>query len=113
MFTVIRELKQFIVKENTNHVLERAERDRIANQLIKIENGKICKIMLIDKGHANGLEVHVIYNNGVVKIYNYDTGKYITVLIARYNQITRYGIVPTKTMEKKIKIHVKNNLNNI
>lgn len=113
MFTIIKELKKFTTKENTCHVTERAERDRVASGLIRTENGKVCKIMLIDKGHVNGYEVHVVYNNGVVKIYNYNTGKYITVLIARYNQITRYGIVPSKTMEKKIKKHVKSNLNNI
>lgn len=113
MFIVKTELKQFIIKDNTLHTKEREKRLTLANNLIIQEKGKIIKIYVVNKGHANGDEIHVIYNNGIIKIYNANTGKYITCLIARLPQITRYGIIPSKTMEKKIKEHIKKGYNNI
>lgn len=113
MFIIKTELKQFTTKENTLHIKERKKRETIANNLIISEKAKIIKIYVINKGHVNGDEIHVIYNNGIIKIYNAITGKYITCLIARLPQITRYGLVPSKTMEKKIKEHIKKGYNNI
>lgn len=113
MFIIKSELKQFITKDNTLHTKEREKRLLLADNLIVKENGKIIKICVVNKGHVNGDEVHIIYNNGIIKIYNASTGKYITCLIARLPQIARYNINPSKTMEKKIKNHVKKGYNNI
>lgn len=41
-------------------------------------NGKLY-IFIVDKGHKNGKEIHVITENGVINIYNYNSKKYITV----------------------------------
>ena len=73
----------------------------------------MIKIAVVDKGHKNGNEAHVIYNNGVVKIYNERTGRFITVLIARLPQVERYKVKITKTMRKKIESHIAKGYNNI
>ena len=111
MVKIIKELQSFTCKENTLHARDRIKRLTIANNLINTENGKICKICVVDKNNVNGEEVHIIFNNGIVKIYNYNTGRFITVLIAREKQIERYNINLTDTMRRKIKKHINNNYN--
>lgn len=111
MFKVIGTVDRFTPSTNTRHATERANRDILAARLITEENGIPIMGAIVDKGHANGYEVHIVYNNGIVKVYNQTTRKYITCLIARLPQITRYGIEPTKTMKTKIKRHVANGYN--
>lgn len=111
MFRIIKELQTFTCKSETLHIKERNKRITLANQLINNEHAKVCKICVVDKNHVNGMEIHVIYNNGVVKIYNYNTGKFITVLIAREKQVERYNVNLTDTMKRKIKNHIRNNYN--
>lgn len=43
----------------------------------------------IDKGHKNGAEIHTVTDSGIIKIYNAQTKRHITDLIARPNQIKR------------------------
>lgn len=111
MFQVIGYIDNFTTCGNTQHVVNRSERAQIAQRLINEERAKVCKIALVDKGHKNGMEVHVIYNNGIVKVYNANTHKYITMLIAREAQIERYNIKLTKTMRNKIRRHVAEGYN--
>lgn len=113
MFQVIGYMNNFTTCGNTLHVVNRSKRLQVAQRLIHEEDAKVCKIVVVNKGHANGNEVHVIYNNGVVKIYNENTRKFITVLIAREPQIARYKIKITQTMRKKISAHVAQGYNNI
>lgn len=44
---------------------------------------------IIDKGHKNGAEIHIITDSGIIKIFNAKTKKHITDLIARPGQIKR------------------------
>ena len=97
----------------TSHALNRSKRLQVAERLIIEESAKVLKIAVVNKGHANGEEIHVIFNNGVVKIYNEHTKKFITVLIARVPQIERYNIKVTKAMRKKINMHIKQGYNHI
>ena len=113
MFILKGYLTRFQPLANTQHVIQRCERLRIANRLIQSERAKVLTIAIVDKGHNNGNEVHVIYNNGVVKIYNANTHKFITVLIARIPQIERYNIQVTATMRKKVNEHIKQGYNEI
>lgn len=113
MFEILGYIDKFATCGNTQHVATRSKRAQIAQRLINEEQAKVCKIAIVNKGHENGAEVHVIYNNGVVKIYNANTRKFITVLIAREPQIKRYQIKITKTMRKKIEAHVAQGYNNI
>lgn len=113
MFTVIGEAN--VIEngrmESMHYYKERTKRHTEVESLIITEKASIITAFVVDKGHANGYEMHVIYNNGIIRIYNNESGKHITDLIARKPQIERYGVKVTKTMEKKIKKHVKNNLN--
>ena len=113
MFQVIGYMNNFTTCGNTSHVVNRSKRLQVAQRLINEESASVCKIAVINKGHKDGNEVHVIYNNGIVKIYNANTRKFITVLIAREPQITRYKIKVTKTMRKKITAHIVKGYNHI
>ena len=55
-----------------------------------IGDGFIVDGFVVDKGHPNGVEVHSITENGIIIVHNYRTGKLITKLLARPQQIKRY-----------------------
>lgn len=113
MFELIGYIETFTACGKTSHVVNRSKRLQIAKRLIIEESAKVVKIAVVNKGHKNGEEIHVIYNNGIIKIYNARTRKFITVLIARVPQVERYKIKVTKTMRKKINLHIKQGYNNI
>ena len=113
MFQVIGYIETFKAGGQTSHALKRSKRLQVAERLIIEESAKVIRIAVVNKGHANGNEIHIIYNNGIVKIYNEHTRKFITVLIARVPQVERYNIKVTKAMRKKIESHVKNGYNHI
>ena len=113
MFQLIGYMETFTAGGQTSHAVNRSKRLQIAERLIIEESAKVCKIAVVNKGHANGNEIHIVYNNGIVKIYNANTRRFITVLIAREPQIVRYKIKVTKTMRNKIKSHIKQGYNHI
>ena len=113
MFELIGYIETFKAGGQTSHALNRSKRLQIAERLILEESAKVLKIAVVNKGHENGNEIHIIYNNGIIKIYNANTRKFITVLIARVPQIERYKIKVTRTMERKIKKHIKQGYNQI
>ena len=113
MFELLGYIETFKAGGQTSHALKRSKRLQIAERLIIEESAKVVKIAVVNKGHKNGNEIHLVYNNGVVKVYNEHTRKFITVLIARVPQIERYKIKVTKTMKNKIKSHIKQGYNHI
>ena len=113
MFELLGYIEEFATCGNTSHVAKRSKRLQVAERLIYKESAKVVKIAVVNKGHKNGNEIHIIYNNGIIKVYNERTCKFITVLIARVPQIERYQIKVTKAMRKKINLHVKNGYNHI
>lgn len=113
MFQVIGYIETFKACGQTSHALKRSKRLQIAKRLIIEESARVIKIAVINKGHKNGNEIHVIYNNGIIKVYNARTHKFITILIARVPQIERYKIKVTKTMRKKITSHIAKGYNQI
>ena len=113
MFQLLRYTDNFTPCGKTSHAVKRSKRLQVAERLIIEESAKVVKIAVVNKGHANGEEIHVIFNNGVVKIYNERTHKFITVLIARVPQIERYNVKVTKSMRKKINTHIKQGYNHI
>jgi len=73
------------------------------NLIKEIGSGKVVKRVVIDRGHRNGPEIHEVTDNAIVNIYNQRTGKLITKLIARPNQIKRYyeeGKTPKEILNK-------------
>ena len=113
MFELLGYIETFKAGGKTSHAVNRSKRLQIAERLIIEESAKVVKIAVVNKGHANGDEIHIVYNNGIVKIYNANTRKFITVLIARVPQIERYKIKVTRTMRKKINLHIKQGYNHI
>lgn len=113
MFKLIGYMNNFKAGGNTSHALKRSKRLQVAERLIFEESAKVVKIAVVDKGHANGNEIHIVYNNGIIKVYNEHTRKFITVLIARVPQIERYNVKVTKAMRKKIEAHIARGYNHI
>ena len=113
MFELLGYIETFTACGKTSHAVNRSKRLQIAERLIYEESAKVLKIAVVNKGHKNGNEIHVILNNGIIKVYNARTHKFITVLIARVPQIERYKVRVTKTMRSKIKSHIAKGYNNI
>ena len=113
MFELIGYMETFTAGGVTSHAVNRSKRLQVAERLIIEESAKVLKIALVDKGHKNGNEIHVVFNNGIVKIYNANTRKFVTVLIARVPQIERYKVKITRTMRNKIKSHIAKGYNQI
>ena len=113
MFQLIGYADNFTPCGITSHGVNRSKRLQVAERLIIEEAAKVIKIAVVNKGHKNGNEIHLVYNNGIIKIYNARTRKFVTILIARVPQIERYKIKVTRTMRNKIKSHVKQGYNHI
>ena len=113
MFELIGYIETFKAGGQTSHALKRSKRLQVAERLIIEESAKVLKIAVVNKGHKNGNEIHVILNNGIIKVYNARTHKFITVLIAQVPQIERYNIKVTKTMQSKIESHIAKGYNHI
>lgn len=111
MFEILGTTNIILYGAETKHITERTKRIVLVERLLINEDAKPCGAYIINKGHKNGYEIHVIYNNGIIRIYNQKTGKHITDLIARIPQVERYGIKVTKTMRRKIRIHIEAGMN--
>ena len=68
---------------------QRYRREKLINKHCN-GDGKVIDEFIVDKGHANGLECHCVTDTGMIVIYNVKSGKLVTKLIARPNQIKRY-----------------------
>lgn len=68
---------------------ERYKREKFINEFLK-GDGKVIDSFIIDNGHHKGVERHDITDNGIILIYNVNSGKLVTKLIAREGQIKRY-----------------------
>jgi len=77
----------------TKHGEEKLE-TRLKIYLEKLGRADKVKTLILDKGHRDGPERHVIHENRLVYIYNVNSRKFITVLYARDGQLRRYGLNP-------------------
>lgn len=68
---------------------ERYKREKFIKKYIH-NDGRIVDGFVIDNGRKEGLEVHLITENGIIVIHNMFSGKLITKLVAREKQIKRY-----------------------
>lgn len=68
---------------------QRYKRQKLIDRYIN-GDGNVIDSFVIDKGHKNGVEIHSITDTGLIIVHNKDTGKLITKLIARPEQIKRY-----------------------
>lgn len=87
--------KMDTAKETAHNSIDRKERNSNVAEYEAENPGSVVDMFLVDKGHANGKEIHVIKDNGIIEIYNADKllsggNSFITRLIARGSQISRY-----------------------
>lgn len=54
------------------------------------DDGYIIDGFIVDKGHPKGAEVHSITDKGIIIVHNFKSGKLVTKLLARPQQIKRY-----------------------
>lgn len=74
----------------SNHYKKkRYKREKLINKYVH-GDGYIVDGFVVDNKHKNGLEVHSITDNGIIIIHNMKSGKLITKLLARPQQIRRY-----------------------
>lgn len=67
---------------------QRNEREKFIDECLG-GDGKIVDSFIVDNGHPHGLEMHCVTDNGVIVIFNKDSGKLCTKLLARKNQIKK------------------------
>ena len=85
----------------TNHFEnDRKTRIQFTNDVIGV--GKIVDKFIVDRGHINGREIHNITDTGLIIIQNERTQKFVTVLIARPNQIKRYYVQNNRAIPTSI-----------
>ena len=89
MFVLNEERLNRIVKEEIEKTLHMID-DR-GDRMSAIEElggyGKsVCK-NIIDRGHRDGAEIFVLTDNAIIKVYNAETLRHITDLVARPEQI--------------------------
>lgn len=53
-------------------------------------DGEVIDDFIVDRGHPKGPEMHRLTSNGIIIVYNLWSGKLVTRLIARPQQVKRY-----------------------
>lgn len=86
---------------------QRCERENFIKEHLN-DDGLMVDGFIVDKGHKNGLEVHSVTEKGIIVIHNLKSGKLITKLLARPQQIKRYyestGREPPSDYENILKL---------
>ena len=78
------------MKNQTNHYKnKRYKREKFISKYL-CGDGHVIDSFIVDKGHKNGLEKHCITDTGLIIVYNLESQKLVTKLIARKNQVVRY-----------------------
>lgn len=74
----------------TNHYKhKRYKREKFISKHL-YGDGNVIDSFVVDNGHKDGLERHDITDTGLIIVYNLESGKLVTKLIARPAQIKRY-----------------------
>lgn len=75
--------------QSNHYKNKRYKREKFINKYL-YGDGNVIDSFIVDRNHPNGLERHDITDTGLIIVYNLESGKLITKLVARRNQITRY-----------------------
>ena len=67
---------------------QRSEREKFIDEHFGC--GRLVDEFVVDRLHPHGAERHCLMDNGIIIIYNLNSGKLVTKLIAREGQIRRY-----------------------
>lgn len=100
--------------ENTHHFNnDRKYRQSVIEELFKVEGKILYGSYRVNNGHRNGEEIHNVYENGIIEVFNYNSKKHVTSMIARKNQLLKYSDNFPKSMLDKAIEHQAKGLNNI
>ena len=78
-----------MTNQSNHYKNKRYKREKFIHKYL-CGDGKIIDSFIVDRNHPNGLERHDITDTGLIIVYNLKSGKLVTKLIARSNQIKRY-----------------------
>lgn len=67
---------------------KRYKRERFINKFLN-GDGKVIDSFIVDRGHVEGLERHDVTENGIILVYNAESKKLVTKLIARPTQVKK------------------------
>ena len=84
--------------KSNHYKKDRQARETIIKDIIGY--GNIIRSIEIDKGHINGAEIHKLSDTGIITIYNKNSGKLVTKLIARCGQAKRFGYINKELLDK-------------
>lgn len=82
-------LERDAIKTKHAHA-DRSDRLMYCYDLIDNEHAVLIDSFKVDKHHKNGLEIHNIYSNGVIMIYNLNSRKLVTGYAGTYRQVRNY-----------------------
>jgi hypothetical protein len=88
--------------KNTAHIVIRQSRVKAYDDLYLL-NTNFKAGFAVDKGHKDGIELHMINDNGIIYVYNIWTRRLITMLGARVGQIKRYYTLSGKEIPEDVK----------
>lgn len=92
---------------SNHYIIDRMERELAIR---KIGEGKRYAEFIVDRGHRNGPERHILTTTGIIIVYNLRTNKMVTKLIARPQQIKRYYSNPVDYPKDIIDLAYKHSL---
>lgn len=64
--------------------------------------GHVVNDFVINRGHKDGPEIHILTSTGIIIVENYYTKKVVTKLIARPGQIARYYLAEGRIAPQSI-----------
>ena len=102
-----------MLRSATVHVSAREKRF----SYVDFDNLKVARSFIVDDGHINGNEIHVLTFNAEILIFNFESRKLITVLFPRVEQVFRYyepfGDFPPLSILDKAEENFQKGLNKI
>lgn len=105
------------IRKMTSHVTAHVSAREKRFSLIDFSNLKVAKAFIVDDGHINGNEIHVLTFNAEILIFNFKSRKLITALFPRVEQVIRYyepfGDFPPLSILDKAEDNFKKGLNKI
>ena len=77
------------MENQTNHYKnQRYKREKIINECL-CGDGNVIDSFIVDRQHKDGKETHCVTDTGLIIVYNLESKKLVTKLIARPNQLKK------------------------
>lgn len=76
--------------KRSRHLEARYHREHMAVGMFCLYRPRLVNVFVVNKGHAHGIELHALFDNGVIKIINPISRKVISYLFPRVKQYKKY-----------------------